>query len=236
MHQQAVRPLAAEAARRILGRWRRRHQLRIPRALLPAGRRAALHRRPQQGRDGVPNRVVPDISYDADPFTGLKEGETLASLAAKGMRNSQSAERASVTPARRRRLADADQAAGGSLGFINPLLYRLDASGAAPGAIYDVLSQRPCRLMRASTTSTTTTKKKASSPPFARWATKARSFCGEGGECTEHKIKINAGPGYDSMTGVGSPGPEFHQGCVHAVAARAPRLGRATRCYAVADG
>ena len=35
------------------------------------------------------------------------------------------------------------------------------------------------------------------------------SFCGEGSECTERKITIKAGPGYDSMTGVGSPGPEF---------------------------
>jgi len=31
----------------------------------------------------------------------------------------------------------------------------------------------------------------------------------EAGEYIEHKITIKAGRGYDSMTGVGSPGPEF---------------------------
>jgi subtilase family serine protease len=157
------------------------------------------------------NRVVPDISMDADPFTGLKMGETI-DVAGEGRYEEFPIGGTSLaSPLFAGELADADQAAGGSLGFINPLIYRLDASSATAGeAFYDIL---PPRQKQANTIENYVNETGPEEGLYTTVRTLGyegkERFCEEGGGCTEQKMILSAGNGYDSMTGIGSPGPEF---------------------------
>jgi subtilase family serine protease len=156
-------------------------------------------------------RVVPDISLDADPsdgfLTGLHEtfpdgqvrygqtrigGTSLASPLLAGV------------------IADADQAsitAGGSdVGFINPAIYRLDAT---PGAIDDIVPGGKQAQYRVD---------------YGKYAAGATGFvdsfveftyegpityCDETGNCATRPNTLSTAKGYDSMTGLGSIGPHF---------------------------
>jgi subtilase family serine protease len=159
------------------------------------------------------NRVVPDISMDADPFTGLKMGETI-DVGGEGKYEEFPIGGTSLaSPLLAGELAVADQAAGGSLGFVNPVIYRLDASAKTAGdAFYDIL---PPKHKQASVIENYVNE----TGPEEGLYTTARTlgyegkeaFCEEGGPCTQQKIILSAGKGYDSMTGIGSPGPEFIQ-------------------------
>jgi subtilase family serine protease len=85
-----------------------------------------------------PMRVVPDISADADAGTGFRIGlhQTMPNGTAQytetryGGTSLASALLAGM-------VADADQAAGVPVGFINPTIHRLDLN--RPGAILDIM-------------------------------------------------------------------------------------------------
>ena len=88
---------------------------------------------------GVPNRVVPDISMEGDPSTGMLVGETQEFADGTYYDQYRIGGTSLASPLFAGLMADADQAARGSLGFVNPLLYHLDAGGQNPGAFYDIL-------------------------------------------------------------------------------------------------
>ncbi len=161
---------------------------------------------------GIANRVVPDISYDADPFTGLKEGETLTEPGGEEYEEFPIGGTSLASPLLAGELADADQAAGGSLGFINPLLYHLDASPTtAAGAFYDILPPKEKEAYASANYVNNDNEDEGLFTTIRTLGYEGReTFClTEGGECIAHKITLKAAKGYDSMTGIGSPGPEF---------------------------
>jgi subtilase family serine protease len=163
---------------------------------------------------GVANRVVPDISMDADPFTGLKMGETLAEPGGATFEEFPIGGTSLASPLLAGEIADADQAAGGSLGFLNPLIYRLDANPAtAAAAFYDIL---PPTHKQAFAIDNFVNEANSEEGLFTTIRTLGyegkEAHCEpEGGTCVEHKLTLHAAKGYDSMTGIGSPGQQFIQ-------------------------
>ena len=84
----------------------------------------------------VPLRVVPDISMDADAQSGMLIG--LTQTFPKGVYYDQFKEGGTslASPLLAGVIADADQAAGAPLGFLNPALYK--ASTGTPAAFNDI--------------------------------------------------------------------------------------------------
>jgi len=158
------------------------------------------------------NRVVPDISMDADPFTGLRMGETLAVPGGAQYEEFPIGGTSLASPLLAGEIADADQAAGGPLGFINPLLYRLDASPkTAASAFYDIVAPRRKPAYASENYVNETGPEQGTYTTVRTLGYEGEeSFCGTtGGTCIEQKLTLEAAKGYDSMTGIGSPGPQF---------------------------
>jgi subtilase family serine protease len=82
------------------------------------------------------HRGIPDISYDADPNTGVPVYLGFLGGAANGYYIFGGTSAGS--PQWSGIIADANQALGHSLGFINPLLYRIGASKVAPYLFHDI--------------------------------------------------------------------------------------------------
>jgi subtilase family serine protease len=145
---------------------------------------------------GHPGRTVPDISADGDPNTGARFGFIATHPGAKTARFTPftNAGTSMATPVVAGIVADAEQGRPSSFGFLNPLLY----SRAGTRAFHDVLPVRP------------------SAPQVDRGS------YGPGLVETAHKLtegfqvgvfdaqpagrghQVTA-PGYDTMTGLGSP-------------------------------
>jgi len=110
-------------------------------------------------------------------------------------------------------MADADQAAGHiALGFVDPLLYKLAAESSSPyltaGSIYDELAagkqaiERNDYLLPAASEYPYTTVRVLGYEGL-------EEYCSGTEECEVQNVELHATPGFDSMTGIGSPGPEF---------------------------
>lgn len=157
-----------------------------------------------------PTRVVPDISLDADAQSGMLIG--LRMTFPHGVHYGQFKEGGTslATPLLAGVLADADQAAGGSIGFANPVLYTVFTK--TPTAYNDILPP-------ADPHSTSVIR-----VDFANTVNNASGFlvslrqidfegtetnCDGTGNCESRTAILNAAPGFDSLTGLGSIGPDF---------------------------
>ena len=157
-------------------------------------------------------RVEPDISLDADPSTGFliglhetfPDGKVAYAQTRYGGTSLASPLLAGV-------IADADQASeaagGAAVGFINPAIYRLDI---VPGAIDDIQPgglQAEYRVDHAD----------AYVPNATGFIQSFReltyegpiTYCDETGNCATRPNTLTTGRGFDSMTGLGSIGPDF---------------------------
>jgi len=115
-------------------------------------------------------------------------------------------------------MADTDQAARGSLGFVNPLLYHLDAGGQSSGAFYDILPAGKQAVVRndylneqnAEEGILTTARVLGMEGATEYYCEKPNEETGEcETEIEEAPESLSAAPGFDSMTGIGSPGDQF---------------------------
>ena len=160
----------------------------------------------------TPMRVIPDISLDADPSTGfliglheifpngtVKYGQTryggtsLASPLLAGV------------------IADVDQtsvdAGGVDVGFINPTIYQLDNTA---GAIQDILPAGKQGEWRVDHAFTYIAGGTGTISQFRELTyTGKLVYCDGTGNCAVRKNTLTVTPGYDSMTGLGSIGPDF---------------------------
>jgi subtilase family serine protease len=158
-----------------------------------------------------PLRVEPDISMDADAQTGMLIG--LTQTFPRSVRYGQFKEGGTslASPLLAGLVADADQAAGGSLGFLNPILYS-HAFRTAPVAIRDIVP--PAAPLSAATNRV----------DFANTVNNADGFsvsmrvldyqgpetyCDGTGNCATRPVSLTTAQGFDSMTGLGSPGAGF---------------------------
>jgi subtilase family serine protease len=169
---------------------------------------------------GELNRVVPDISMEGDPSTGMLVGETQEFADGTYYDQYRIGGTSLSSPLFAGLMADADQAARGSLGFVNPLLYHLDSGTQKSQAFYDILPAGKQAVIRNDYLNEENAE--------AGILTTARilglegateDFCPqpneETGECEvelkEAPESLSAAPGFDSMTGIGSPGDQFIQ-------------------------
>lgn len=155
----------------------------------------------------APTRVVPDISMDADPSTGILMGQTQTfpngtywSLTRYGGTSLASPLFAGV-------LALADQQAGISLGFVNPDLYKLAASGSS--AIYDVVpgGQQDQARVDFANLFDASAGRLFSTRVITYEGTE--TYCNGAGNCASRPNTLVTAPGYDNMTGLGTPGDGF---------------------------
>ncbi len=164
----------------------------VPRSLstrLPSGKTAA-----------VPMREVPDVAADADPQTGFRYGETDALRSGRTRFLLGSAGGTSLAVELFAGLeADAAQSSGRhTLGFANPLIYRL----AGTSALHDVTGRpRGSDARIAVTVNNYTDSVTATGPVY----TTLRTFGLDGGGTA----LLRAAAGYDPVTGLGSPGRAF---------------------------
>ena len=131
-------------------------------------------------------RAVPDIAMPADPNTGLRIGETQKFPNGTYYATYRLGGTSLSSPLFAGVMADAIQSTGSAVGFINPLLYK--ASGTP--AISDVL---PTRTVQATVRTNFTNSVNSS---------QGRTYILQ---TIGVPTQIATLPGYDDMTGVGTP-------------------------------
>lgn len=134
-------------------------------------------------------RAVPDVAAVGDPQTGYLVGQTQSFPNGNYYDEYRIGGTSLSSPIFAGLMALADQAAGSPHGFANPLFY------ANAGAFYDVLSVKTAVARRNFVNGVDAT---------AGTADFLRTFDDYSGSPTQH-----TGPGWDNVTGLGSPGAAF---------------------------
>jgi subtilase family serine protease len=158
-----------------------------------------------------PLRVVPDISMDADAQTGMligltqtfPNGSTHYGQFKEGGTSLASPLLAGV-------IADVDQAAGGSLGFLNPTLYSVEV--AHPGAFNDILPPahpNASAVIRVDYANTQNAVDGYNISVRVLDYEGLETYCDDTGNCASRDVSVWAAPGYDGLTGLGSVGAQF---------------------------
>ncbi len=161
-------------------------------------------------------RVEPDISMDADPSTGFLIGLHQTFSNGKAMYSQTRYGGTSLaSPLLAGVVADADQAAigagGSAVGFINPAIYRLATKS---GAITDIKPgglQSQLRVDHAYTYLGSSAKGFLTSFRALTYEGPI-TYCDGTGNCAVRDNTLTTTKGYDSMTGLGAPGPSFISG------------------------
>jgi subtilase family serine protease len=154
---------------------------------------------------GIANRVEPDISMDGDPTTGMLVGETQTFPDGTYYDQYRIGGTSLSSPLFAGVLADAIQAAGGPLGFVNPALYKLDASRKASAAFSDIVPAGKQALVRVDYNNEVDGKEGTKTSVRVLGYQGPEAFCDRQGHCTEQETALSTAPGFDSMTGIGSP-------------------------------
>jgi subtilase family serine protease len=157
-------------------------------------------------------RVVPDISLDADPSTGFLIGlHEVFSNGKDVYGQTRYGGTSLASPLLAGVIADADQASiaagGAAVGFINPAIYRLDPTA---GAIDDIVSGGRQAEFRVDHGYSLATGLKGVVNSFRVLAyTGEVTYCDETGNCESRPNTLTVAKGFDSLTGLGSIGPDF---------------------------
>ena len=157
-------------------------------------------------RSTTPMRVVPDISMEADPATGMLVGETQTFPDGTYYDQYRIGGTSVASPLFAGVIARADQKAGHSLGFLNPDLYSLYGNSAA---LYDVGPAGKQDQSRADYANS------IDSSDGILYSTRIidyegpEQYCDSSGTCTTQNVALNAASGYDNMTGLGAPNSGF---------------------------
>ena len=159
-----------------------------------------------------PMRVVPDISADADPGTGFLIGlhQTLPNGNAE-YTTTRYGGTSLASPLLAGIVADADQAAGVPVGFLNPDIYRLDVND--PSSIFDVLPEPSLegnyRVDYAGPFGEDLGTSGFADSFRELYYSGLETYCDATGNCASRPETQSAAQGYDSLTGLGSPGTNF---------------------------
>ena len=102
-------------------------------------------------------------------------------------------------------MARADQLAGRSLGFLNPKLYAQYGSTAA----LDDISGTHQVMSRSDFANSLDSSERFLYSSRVIGYQGLEEFCYPSNVCSTRQVALSATPGYDSMTGLGSPGPGF---------------------------
>jgi len=157
----------------------------------------------------VPTRVVPDMSMDADAQSGMLIG--LTQVFPNGTYYDQFKEGGTslASPLLAGVIADADQLAGIPLGFLNPVLYK---ASTVKGTFNDILppsNPNSTAVIRVDYENTVDSSQGYIVSLRAIDYQGDETYCDGTGNCATRLVTVNAAPGYDSLTGLGSAGPNF---------------------------
>jgi subtilase family serine protease len=153
---------------------------------------------------GIRNRVEPDISMDADPTTGMLVGETQTFPEGVHYDQYRIGGTSLSSPLFAGVMADADQAAGGALGFANPLLYKLARDDSS--VFFDITPQPLQALVRSDFVDEIDAEEGIRTSVRTLEYEGKIKFCAANGSCSKEKVTLSTAPGFDSMTGIGTPG------------------------------
>ena len=157
---------------------------------------------PDGTTSSTPMRVIPDVSALADPSTGILVGQTTLQPDGKTYKFSLSriGGTSVATPVFAGIEADAQQAAGGALGFANPAIYYLDTHFAygSSNAAYNDVTDHPLGPGYLAEVRNNYTNPSTRQGPLLTYL-RTLGVNGEGADA------LPAVTGYDDATGVGSP-------------------------------
>jgi subtilase family serine protease len=157
-------------------------------------------------RGSTPMRVVPDISMDADPATGMLVGETQTFPNGVFYDQYRIGGTSVASPLFAGIVARVDQTLGRPLGFLNPTMYSL--AGKA-NAIFDVGPAGKQDQSRADFVN------EIDNTDGTEFTTRIidyegpEQFCSSATDCTTQNVALNTTAGYDNMTGLGAPNSGF---------------------------
>jgi len=171
---------------------------------------AALALRNQALFGPVPLRVEPDIAMDADAQTGMLIG--LTETFPNGVRYGQFKEGGTslASPLLAGVIADADQKAGVSIGFLNPTLYKVDV--LHPAAFNDIVapaSPNSAAVVRVDFANTVDNTSGFVVSLRILDFEGVETYCDATGNCASRNVTLTTTPGFDSITGIGTVGPQF---------------------------
>ena len=158
----------------------------------------------------TPLRVVPDVSMDADAQSGMLIGLTQTFPSGTFYAQFKEGGTSLASPLLAGVIADADQAAGQSLGFLNPVLYKVEKQ--TPSAFNDIMPPAhpdSTAVVRVDFANTVNTKDGFLVSVRAIDYEGPETFCDGTGNCATRPVTNSAGPGFDGLTGLGSVGTNF---------------------------
>jgi subtilase family serine protease len=159
---------------------------------------------------GVPTRVEPDISMDADATSGMLIGLTQAFPGGNHYGQFKEGGTSLASPLFAGVIADADQAANASLGFLNPELYK--AFSDTPSAFTDILppsDPNAASVIRVDFANTVDNSDGFSISLRAINYAGPETYCDGTGNCATRNVTLTTAPGFDSLTGLGTISPKF---------------------------
>lgn len=154
----------------------------------------------------TPMRVVPDVSMEADPGTGMLVGETQTFPDGTYYDQYRIGGTSVASPLLAGVIARADSQAGRSLGFVNAALYSLSGKTSALADVLPAGKQDQSRSDYAN--SVDASQGFLDSTRIIDYEG-PEQYCPSTGACTTRNVALHTAPGYDNMTGLGAPGPGF---------------------------
>jgi subtilase family serine protease len=157
----------------------------------------------------VPLRVLPDISMDADAQSGMLIGLTQTFPDGTYYDQFKEGGTSLASPLLAGVIADVDQRAGVSLGFLNPVLYK---ASTVKGTYNDIKppanpdSTAVIRVNYANSVNGSAGYDILLRPIDYQGP---ETYCDGTGNCATRLVTLNAAKGFDSLTGLGSAGPGF---------------------------
>jgi subtilase family serine protease len=107
-------------------------------------------------------------------------------------------------------VADADQAAGAPLGFLNPILYKAEQSN--PRTFHDIVppaKPHSAAVIRVDFANTVNNSDGYAVSLRAIDYQGKETYCDPTGNCATRPVTLSTAQGFDSLTGLGSVGPAF---------------------------
>jgi subtilase family serine protease len=157
----------------------------------------------------VPLRVIPDISMDADAQSGMLIGLTEAFPNGNHYGQFKEGGTSLASPLLAGVIADADQKAGVSLGFLNPVLYK---AYSVKGTFNDILppsNPDATAVIRVDYANTVDNSAGYIVSLRAIDYGGPETYCDGTGNCATRLVTLSTAAGFDSLTGLGSAGPDF---------------------------
>jgi subtilase family serine protease len=158
-----------------------------------------------QALTGVSNRVEPDISMDADIQTGMLIGETQDFKGTAKYDQYRIGGTSLASPLFAGVMAVSDQMAGKAIGFANPALYAV-AKRSVAGTIFDVVPGGAQANVRVDFVDSLNARHGELHSVRTFTYEGPETFCDGTGNCGTHNVALSTAPGFDSMTGIGTPG------------------------------